>query len=66
MNNLAALEKDFEGADFEGERPPDKEYYEVQQVSSKRSIRIIDTTNTYLRIVNEKSQIINYLGRIAL
>ena len=28
MNNLEALEKEFDWADFEGDDPPDKEYYE--------------------------------------
>ena len=31
MNNLEALEKEFDWADFEGDDPPDKEYYEDRQ-----------------------------------
>ena len=31
MNNLEALEKKFDWADFEGDDPPSKEYYEDKQ-----------------------------------
>mgnify|MGYP001177078721 FL=1 len=31
MNNLEALEKEFDWADFEGDDPPNKEYYEDKQ-----------------------------------
>ena len=31
MNNLEALEKEFDWADFEGDDPPSKEYYEDKQ-----------------------------------
>ena len=31
MNNLEALEKEFDWADFEGDDPPNKEYYEDRQ-----------------------------------
>ncbi|HAI16705.1 MAG TPA: hypothetical protein DCM10_00965 [Xanthomarina gelatinilytica] len=31
MNNMEALDKEFDWADFEGDDPPDKEYYEDRQ-----------------------------------
>ena len=31
MNNLEALEKEFDWVDFEGDEPPDKQYYEDRQ-----------------------------------
>ncbi len=31
MNNLEALEKEFNWADFEGDAPPDKEFYTDKQ-----------------------------------
>ena len=31
MNNMEALDKEFDWADFEGDDPPDKKYYEDKQ-----------------------------------
>ena len=31
MNNLESLDKEFDLADFEGDDPPNKEYYEDKQ-----------------------------------
>ena len=31
MNNMEALDKEFDWADFEGDDPPNKEYYEDKQ-----------------------------------
>tara|TARA_B100001113_G_scaffold353722_1_gene359353 strand:+ start:3368 stop:3622 length:255 start_codon:yes stop_codon:yes gene_type:complete len=35
MNNLEALEKEFDWADFQGDDPPNKEYYEDKQGRQK-------------------------------
>ena len=39
MNNLEALEKEFDWADFEGDDPPDKEYYEDRQGSKQEKYK---------------------------
>ena len=39
MNNLEALEREFDWADFEGDVPPDKEYYEDKQGRKKEKYK---------------------------